>query len=584
MRTSGIVPRGAVCTIIAKNYLPHARCLLDSIAQFHPDLARFVILADRADGYFDVDGESFTVVSSSDLAIPDSQWFHFKHSLIELCTALKPYAFEHLFAEYDFDFVIYLDPDVLVYAGLDPLLDRLRHYSMVVTPHLTMPLDPRQGLSELQILRAGIYNLGFLALARTEESLSFLQWWKDRLHEHCVIDLPRGLFLDQRWVDFAPCFISRLCVLRDSGYNVAYWNVSHREISAARGTFYVNTSQLYFFHFSGFNPDAPGYLSQHEGGYRLPESGALRSLVEQYRRLLIDYGYNECRDWPYTYNYFANGVRIPDLGRSIDKEDAGIVDRIADPFSEEAFQEFVRVWNEPVRTTNERPSITRLAYKIYRTRPELQAAMPDVFNGDYLRFLNWLLSSGAQEQSLPDVFLGPFKNGTRVAIPARAEKIASHDDFWSTIVDSSSDQTRNHLAQLISAGQAGLSLPRLALKIHEKRPDLQAFFPDPLGRDGVRYLVWLLSYGRREYSISRVFLDRLYRQWNSVLDSLPNGWDRVRYRTFLALANIGSRLGALLGGSMRERLLLRVLRPGRDLVLKRQPVTDQVALSNTERR
>jgi hypothetical protein len=565
-----MIRKGAVCTIIAKNYLPHARCLLDSVAQFHPDLSLFAVLADQVDGYFDSDVEPFTVIKSEDLSIPHSKWFHFKYSLLELCTALKPYAIEHLFSEYDFDFVIYLDPDVLLCAALDSVIEGLECYSMLVTPHVTEPLDPGLGLSELDILRAGTYNLGFLGIARTEEALAFLQWWKQRLYEYCVIDLPRGLFLDQRWIDFVPSFISRLCIVREPGYNVAYWNLSHREISASRGTFLANGHQLFFFHFSGFDPDAPDCLSQHQDGYHLPESGPLKELAEHYRQLLFDYGYSECRNWPYAYGYFSNGVRIPDLGRSIVQEDPSITDRITDPFSEEAFQEFVRVWNRPLpASSGQRPTITRLAYKVYRTRPDLQAAMPDVFNGDYHAFVKWLLSTDVGEHALPDVFLSPFKSvgpgDVSVAKSAKGEVLAGGDS-WSLAAQSPRDNGNDSgLAQLIWLGRAGLCVPRLALEIYSKRPDLQAFFPDPTGRDAVKYMVWLLSYGKREYRISKVFLSTLRRQWTAIIESLPNFWERLRYRMFLTLATLSAALGPLMGRAVRAHLMLHsfkaVLKP-----------------------
>src|SRR5579871_417020 len=179
---------GAFCTIIARNYLAHARCLMDSLARFHPDIPRFVILVDRMDGDFGAAPETFEIIPSDTLEIPNTKWFHFKYTLIELSTAVKPYAIEHLFNQYGFDFVIYLDPDILVLADLNLLIDRLGECSLLLTPHVTEPLNNNPSPSELEILRTGTYNLGFIGVARTEEALAFLHWWKDRLYEFCVID------------------------------------------------------------------------------------------------------------------------------------------------------------------------------------------------------------------------------------------------------------------------------------------------------------------------------------------------------------------------------------------------------------
>jgi hypothetical protein len=537
---------GAICTIIAKNYLANARCLMDSIAQFHPELARFVILVDQIDGLFDPKLERFTVVPSDSLDLPDSKWFHFKYTLLELNTAVKPHAIDYLFRKLNFDFVVYLDPDILVYADLGEVLASLEKYSLVITPHITAPMHDGKRPSELDILRSGVYNLGFLAMARTEETVAFLGWWKERLYDHCVVDLPRGLFLDQRWADLAPCFVSRLGVLRDPTYNVAYWNLFHREVSLADGVYLVNGSPLRFFHFSGFEPDSADRLSKHSNRFELAELPAVKRLTQQYRKLLYEYGYAECRKWPYAYGYFANGVPIPDLGRPLHLECPGITQTTSDPFSEEGYRAFVRTWNEPLEgTVNGQPRISRLAYRLYRTRHDLQAAMPNVLSGDYRRFVQWLTSSEAGDHDLPDVFLAPFRSDVAAAAEtaALAPTACDGSDGGATTVG------------------ARINMTRLAIQIYDKRPDLQAFFPDPAGGDAAEYLVWLLSYGKRQYALSEVFLSTLRRQWLAQVDRLPNVWFRLRYRALLHAAIVSAAVSPLL--ARMSRVPLGLLFPAR---------------------
>ena len=67
----GRVTEVAVCTIIAKNYLPYVRVLMASVSQWVPGVARFVILVDRVDGHFDREAENFTIVSSEALSLPE---------------------------------------------------------------------------------------------------------------------------------------------------------------------------------------------------------------------------------------------------------------------------------------------------------------------------------------------------------------------------------------------------------------------------------------------------------------------------------------------------------------------------------
>ena len=63
-------------TIIAKNYLAHARVLMASVEEHHPGAPRLVVLTDEAEGCFDPEQERFQVIRSSELDLPDSAGFH----------------------------------------------------------------------------------------------------------------------------------------------------------------------------------------------------------------------------------------------------------------------------------------------------------------------------------------------------------------------------------------------------------------------------------------------------------------------------------------------------------------------------
>jgi len=84
----------------------------------------------------------------------------------------------------------------------------------------------------------------------------------------------------------------------------------------------------------------------------------------------------------------------------------------------------------------------------------------------------------------------------------------------------------------MEAGGAGLRLSRLARAIYESRPDLQKWFPNPCGRDAVRFLTWLLTYGKMQYRLDQFFLAPLRQQWHAVLaaNSFPAAvWHRAVY-------------------------------------------------------
>jgi hypothetical protein len=361
---------------------------MSSVRQWNPELLRIVVLVDRIDGYFDPANEPFEVLCSEDFNVPNPKWFHFKYTILELSTAVKPYALEFLQHRYNLDSVIYLDPDIKVYAPFDGLLAVLKQRNMILTPHLTAVLEDQARPTDLDILRSGTYNLGFIALRFTPEVTDFLKWWQTKLYDQCVADIARGLFVDQRWMDLAPGLFSGVFINRQPGYNVAYWNLPHREVRRTPAGFTVNGEPLYFFHFSGFDPANPEPFSRHQNRYRLSDLKDAEELVLEYGRDLFASGYETCRSWPYAYGRFENGFPVPDVARPLHHEASEVLERVSDPFSREGFDEFVRVWNEPVmKAAGERTGVTRLAYRIYRTRADVQAVMPDVLGGDYGRFL-----------------------------------------------------------------------------------------------------------------------------------------------------------------------------------------------------
>jgi hypothetical protein len=340
---------------------------------------------------------------------------------MELDMALKPHAVQHLFSRFGFEVVLYFDSDIKVYQPLDRLFDKLKDHSLILTPHLMQPLSDHKRPSDLDILRAGIYNGGCLPLRNCDESHRFLAWWKSRLHEHCLIDHPNGLFVDQRWLDFVPGFFPGAGILREPGYNVAYWNLKER----AEG------EPVYFFHFSGFDPERPEDISRHQNRYRLSTLRSEdRALYIDYAKEVIDRGYREFKGLPYAYGFFDNGIAIPDATRRVYYESAGIANSIPNPFSEAGYEGLMRFWNAApgvraarlvtdlgygeqaahVRVpdaSGERP-LPRLAWSIYESRPDVQSAFPNPQAGDRLRFLTWLLSAGVAEHRIGKEFLEPL--------------------------------------------------------------------------------------------------------------------------------------------------------------------------------
>ena len=307
----------AACTIIAKNYLPMARVLAESWNKYHPDAPLFVLLLDSPEGFFSPEGEQFTTLLIRELGIPNLPGFLFKYSILEASTAVKPYFLRHLFADYSIKKLLYLDPDIQIFGLLDELSAALDDSNVVLIPHLTTPIPP-DGASptDHDILQAGSYNLGFLGLRDGETSRALLDWWSDKLYHQCIIAFEKNLFVDQRWMDLVPGLFSGVRIWRDPGYNIAYWNLHERQVTAEGETVSVNGRPLRFFHFSGYHPDEPRKISKHQNRFKsLSAIGDTRHLYARYRQLLIKKGWKEAKKWKYDHNFFENGVPIPSAAR-----------------------------------------------------------------------------------------------------------------------------------------------------------------------------------------------------------------------------------------------------------------------------
>ncbi len=394
-------PAGAaVCTIVSKNYLPYARVLMRSLAERHPELARFVLLVDEIDGYFDPKAEPFTVVGLADLGVPNLVGLCFRYTVLELNTALKPSFLAHLFTRHGFEKVVYFDPDILILGALDGLLARLDDAAILLTPHLTAPL-PDDGLvpSELDILQAGTYNLGFLALRAGTSARALLHWWEARLVDRCQMAVERGMRVDQKWIDLVPGFFDDVAIVRDPSWNVAYWNAPHRPIVRDGDRWSIDGVPCTFFHFSGFDPEKPNVVSKHQSRLAMADVGNGAGLYARYRELLLDAGFATARHWPYRFAAFDNGVRIPAAARRLYLQLGDRSRRFGNPFETGRPQSFYAWLNEPIDRRTD-IVVTRLWHGIHAATPAMWAAFPDLLGQDRLSFANWTAHHGGAQHGV----------------------------------------------------------------------------------------------------------------------------------------------------------------------------------------
>ncbi|HZN14875.1 MAG TPA: hypothetical protein VFB78_11435 [Acidimicrobiales bacterium] len=311
-------PLMQACTIVARNYLAQARVLACSYQRWHPGERLAVLLLDDVDEAITLDDDAIEVIRPRDVGISDLDFHQMAaiYRLTELATAVKPWLLRALLRR-GASAVVYLDPDIEVYADLAYLGPLAQEQVMLLTPHLGAPL-PRDGREprEENFLHAGVFNLGFIAVS--ERARPFLDWWADRLRWDCLDAVDRGLFVDQRWVDLAVGIFPH-AIFDDVSVNVAYWNLHERRIARAGDAFVVNGEPLRAFHFTGFDPANPTRLTRHlPPGSRVEDvtTPALVDLCRQYADHLMRHDYAACSATSYAFDQAGSVTWEPQLRRA----------------------------------------------------------------------------------------------------------------------------------------------------------------------------------------------------------------------------------------------------------------------------
>lgn len=431
-------------TICSRNYLAYALTLRASIIKVDPEAAVDIVLAD-APFDCDVDIKDARCLAVTDIGLPDLHDMAGRYDVTEFNTAIKPFVFQHIFETRDIDAAIYLDPDIYVYAPLKEALGALASGAdAVLTPHMRAPI-PADGYSPTtaDVLRTGVFNLGFAAFRRSVSSSRFFQWWSQRCARDCFVDLPAGLFVDQKFVDAAPALMENLSVLRHPGYNIAYWNLHERPIArSATGALTADQEPFRFFHFSGVAPDDERVVSKYQNRFSAETIGAAVPLFSEYRRRLRNNNHEQYRQIPYAYGSYNDGRAIPHAARRIyaRRRDAGEDVR---PFNPD-YGHMNAAADDLPRTVG--APITRLMHEVWRMRSDLQAAFPLTTPFGRRRFHAWFLTSGQRELGLDAKFVDPARGfGLETAIQAARAAARGMPSAWrGRLVSPSVPESRRH--------------------------------------------------------------------------------------------------------------------------------------------
>ena len=315
----------AACTIVSPNYLPFARALAVSYREHHPEDRFFVLLVADLPAAISFEGEPFEAVALSEIGLADLRREAMKYDILELNTNVKPTFLAHLFTSVpSIEQLVYLDPDVRVFAPLEPVFAALAAGAAVVlTPHITTPITDDKSPSEQDLLYNGTYNLGFVAFRRCDEADRVLRWWEERCLTLGFSEGRTGLFVDQKWMNLAPGLFPNVTVLRDAGCNMAYWNLHERNLLHTRDgdSRVANPNSapvpLRFFHFSGVVVEDATVLSRHTDRFTIASRPDLAMLFAEYTAMVRSLARPSLDSLPYGFDRLSDGTAVTRLARRL---------------------------------------------------------------------------------------------------------------------------------------------------------------------------------------------------------------------------------------------------------------------------
>lgn len=279
---------GAIAT---PSHFALTMCMVDSFLEHHPNSQVFILQVGGEEIISVPNRPEVKVITKVELNLRQYEKMRWQYSDFELCNALKPFLLQYIFDNTACQKVCYFDSDIFIYTNLEQeIWQKLEEYSVMLTPHLTKVSAEDSYWQDLEILRRGVFNGGFVGLRRDGNAFNFLKWWGERLIHGGYYRLDESLNCDQGWLDLVSNFDINLYINRHPGMNIAFWNLNEREIEYPDNKVLINGKPLLFFHFSGYSPDSPDLLSRNSFTVTFEKYPEFQPLFNLYGEKLLTAG------------------------------------------------------------------------------------------------------------------------------------------------------------------------------------------------------------------------------------------------------------------------------------------------------
>jgi hypothetical protein len=181
----------------------------------------------------------------------------------------------------------------------------------------------------------------------------------------CRAEVAKGLFTDQKWVNFAPVFFEGVAILKSPRHNVATWNLTNRRMTGDFATgFAVDGEPLGFYHFTGFDSGAHKIMAVKNAA----ASPAVAKLIAWYAREIEVADHDPVSLWPWAFGRYSNGAPIEFAHRWLYREHRDLRAAFPDPYDAAPGRPSLLRWCE---------TEGRLRYpQLFGPNPDFDAATP----------------------------------------------------------------------------------------------------------------------------------------------------------------------------------------------------------------
>ncbi|MBK8926562.1 MAG: hypothetical protein IPM74_11815 [Crocinitomicaceae bacterium] len=266
--------------------------LFDSISsQTKSTFHFYVFLIDEMPEKVKLEKPNLTILKVSEVSqiISEFKDLKSKYTNFELSCALKPFCANYLLQKsIENSLIVYLDSDILFYHCINLIEQEIGLCNIMLSPHFLSPPPDFNKIGELETNNAGLYNGGFFAIKNCQESIRFIDWWKERLYLYCFTDFANGMFVDQIWLNYVPLYFDNVHIIKNPGMNVGVWNFHENKIALnENGEWKVNFEfPLVFFHFGGYRLERKDLVCIHQTRYTFKNTPEVHRLFNNYAAAL----------------------------------------------------------------------------------------------------------------------------------------------------------------------------------------------------------------------------------------------------------------------------------------------------------